>query len=70
MLFTLSNGLATQLFLGHNGEKDLVWHKVLAEGKLPSSGSDLRKSIQAGLDNNVIQFVARILPNNWPDYSR
>jgi hypothetical protein len=64
--FTLSRVLVAQLSAAAEG--DLNWHQILARGKFPSNGSDVRNSLQAGLDQGFVQYVMDVVPNTWPDF--
>jgi hypothetical protein len=65
--FTLSRVLVTQLSLGA-ADGELNWHQILAKGEFPSTGSEVRDSLQAELDHGFVQYVMNIIPNTWPDF--
>jgi hypothetical protein len=65
--FTLSRVLVAQLSVAAT-DGELNWHQILAKGMLPSKGSDVRNSLQAGLDHGFVRYVMDIIPNTWPDF--
>jgi len=64
--FSLSNVLLAQLSLGRS-EQPLDWHRILTE-PLPSSGLELRQSLQQAIDQGFVRYVMDIIPNTWPDF--
>jgi hypothetical protein len=64
--FSLSNVLVTQLSLGRS-QQPLNWHRILTE-PLPSSGLELRQSLQEAIDQGFVRYVMDIIPNTWPDF--
>lgn len=63
--FTLSNVLVSQLSFGNEGNID--WHTILTK-PFPSSGKELRGTLQAALDNDFIRYVMDIIPRTWPSF--
>ena len=63
--FTLSNVLVSQLSFGNEGNID--WHTILTK-PFPSSGKQLRETLQGALDNGFIRYVMDIIPNTWPSF--
>ena len=64
--FSLSNVFVAQVSLRHHGD-EVDWHRVLTL-PLPSSGLQLRDSLDAAIRNKFVRYVMDILPNTWPDF--
>ena len=64
--FTLSNALITQLSM-KNAHESVDWHTVLTK-PFPSSGRQLRDSLQAAIDNGFVRYVMHTVPNTWPSF--
>ena len=65
--FNLSNVLVAQLSMMTREDADIDWHRTVTK-PFPSSGAELRKSLQSAIDIGFVRYVMDIIPNDWPDF--
>jgi Holliday junction resolvase len=65
--FYLSNVLVAQLSMNAGTDAEIDWHQTITK-PFPSSGAELRKSLQSAIDIGFVRYVMDIIPNDWPDF--
>jgi Holliday junction resolvase len=65
----LSNVLVAQLSMSTGQNTEINWHDIVTKA-LPSSGRELRESLQSAIDIGFVRYVLDIVPNDWPDFLR
>jgi hypothetical protein len=48
-------------------DAEIDWHQTVMK-PFPSSGAELRKSLQSAIDIGFVRYVMDIIPNDWPDF--
>jgi Holliday junction resolvase len=65
--FNLSNVLVAQLSMIAGTDAEIDWHQTVMK-PFPSSGAELRKTLQSAIEIGFVRYVMDIIPNDWPDF--
>jgi hypothetical protein len=65
--FYISNVLVAQLSFMAGMDEDIDWHRIVTR-PFPSSGQQLRESLQSAIDAGFVRYVMDVIPNDWPDF--
>jgi Holliday junction resolvase len=64
--FSLSSVFVAQVSLRSTGE-EVDWHRELTTPP-PSSGLQLRESLNDGIKQKFVRYVMDVVPNTWPEF--